>query len=239
MAELTDAKLQANRANAQHSTGPRSEAGRKRSSLNALRRGLTGQAVLLFSEDREAYLKHSREIIEDLKPETPLERQLAQSVADQQWRLNRILSITEAMLALDLEEGGPKGYPETDDASGDSEFGDLTATLRAGRVFRDRSQAFVNLTTYEQRIQRMQVQTLKQLKDLQAERPARQEAQKKEAIQAYLLNRSKNLPYDPKADGFEFSAEEIKRELERQDRQEEFVELEILCNTVGLRMSKL
>jgi hypothetical protein len=232
MAELTDAKLEANRANAQHSTGPRSAAGRKRSSLNALRHGLTGQAVLLPSEDREAYLKHSQEIIQDLKPETPLERHLAQQVADQQWRLNRILSITEAMLALDAEE-------ESDEAPDDSEAPDLTAALRAGRVFRDCSQAFVNLTTYEQRIQRMQLQTLKQLKDLQAERRARQEAQKKEAIQAYLLNRSKNLPYDPKADGFEFSAEEIKREIERQDRQEEFVELQILCNQVGLKMSEL
>jgi len=242
MAELTDAKLQANRANAQHSTGPRSEAGRKRSSLNALRHGLTGQAVLLPSEDREAYLKHSQEIIEDLKPETPLERHLAQRVADQQWRLNRILSLTEAMLALDADEG----EDEADDAPGDGEDVDLTAALRAGRVFRDRSQAFVNLTTYEQRIQRMQLQTVKQLKDLQAERraqqevpQAQQEARKEEAIKLYKLNRYKKLPYDPKADGFEFSAEEIERESDRRDRLVEYMELEVLCNMADVKMSKL
>jgi hypothetical protein len=230
MAELTDTRLEANRANAQHSTGPRSEAGRKRSSLNALRHGLTGQAVLLPSEDREAYSKHSQEIIQDLKPETPLERHLAQQVADQQWRLNRILSITEAMLALDAEE-------ESDEAPEDSEAADFTAALRAGRVFRDRSQAFVNLTTYEQRIQRMQFQTLKQLKQLQAERRAQQEARKAqqenrmyEAIRFYRLNRSKKLPYDPKADGFEFSAEEIKRESERRERLGEYMERVMFAN---------
>jgi len=80
------------------------------------------------------------------------------------------------MLALEAEEGV-----------------DLTAALRAGRVFRDRSQAFVNLTTCEQCIQRMQLQTLKQLKDLQAERRARQEARKEEAMR-YAAGRKAPLP---------------------------------------------
>jgi len=47
------------------------------------------------------------------------------------------------------------------------------------------------------------------------------------------------LPYDPKADGFEFSAEEIERESERRDRLVEYMELEVLCNMADVKMSKL
>ena len=44
-----------NRANARHSTGPKTEVGKKQSSLNALRHGLTGQIVVMPYEDLLAY----------------------------------------------------------------------------------------------------------------------------------------------------------------------------------------
>jgi hypothetical protein len=48
-----------NKANAQHSTGPRTAAGKQRSSLNALRHGLTGHTIVLPTEDHSAYQRHS------------------------------------------------------------------------------------------------------------------------------------------------------------------------------------
>ena len=44
-----------NRANAAHSTGPKTEAGKRRSSLNGMRHGLTGHTIILPSEDLHAY----------------------------------------------------------------------------------------------------------------------------------------------------------------------------------------
>jgi hypothetical protein len=41
-----------NRANSQHSTGPRTESGKQRSSLNALRHGLTAQSAHRASRHR-------------------------------------------------------------------------------------------------------------------------------------------------------------------------------------------
>jgi len=215
MAEVTDAQLAANRANAAKSTGPRTGEGRRRSSLNAIRHGLTGQTVVLPNEDMEAYLRHSKEIVDSLRPETPVERQLAQRWADQQWRLNRVPSITEAMLALDAEE-------EPGEGEGEPASADLDRALREGRAFRDRSQAFVNLTTYEQRIQRMQKETLKQLQELQAARRAQEQADKETALRLCAVNKAKGLPYDPKADGFVFSTEEIEQACERWERETEF-----------------
>jgi hypothetical protein len=44
-----------NRANSLQSTGPKTEAGKQKSSLNALRHRLTGQTVVLPTEDLAAF----------------------------------------------------------------------------------------------------------------------------------------------------------------------------------------
>lgn len=48
-------RLAANRANARLSTGPTSPAGKTKSSLNAVKTGLTGRTVLLPAENAAAY----------------------------------------------------------------------------------------------------------------------------------------------------------------------------------------
>jgi hypothetical protein len=80
----------ANRANSQRSTGPRTAAGKQRSSLNALRHGLTSASPVLPSEDPAAYQHHCRRFLDEYQPATPTESQLAQELADTAWRLNRI-----------------------------------------------------------------------------------------------------------------------------------------------------
>ena len=47
---VSERQLAANRANAQRSTGPTSEDGRKRSSQNALRHGITAQTTVMTDE---------------------------------------------------------------------------------------------------------------------------------------------------------------------------------------------
>src|SRR5271155_3556862 len=53
-----EARAEINRANSQHSTGPKTPEGKKRISLNALRHGLTGQIVVMPTEDLQAYQRH-------------------------------------------------------------------------------------------------------------------------------------------------------------------------------------
>jgi hypothetical protein len=83
-------RAQINRANAQHSTGPRTESGKLRSSLNALRHGLTARNPLLESEDHAAYQEHCRNFFAEYQPANATENQLVQEIADTSWRLNRI-----------------------------------------------------------------------------------------------------------------------------------------------------
>jgi hypothetical protein len=101
MQEISNAQLEANRANAMLSTGPRTGEGRQRSSMNATKHGLTGRTVVLPKEDPEKYAAFVKEIVDAFAPAHPMERELAQLVADQQWRLRRIRDIE-----MDLLENG-------------------------------------------------------------------------------------------------------------------------------------
>src|ERR1700682_6125289 len=94
------AQYAANRLNSIKSSGPASPKGRVRSSLNALRHGLTARVVVLPSEDMAAYHAFSTEIVDSLDAQTPVERQFAQTIADNQWRINRIRSIEDGMLGM-------------------------------------------------------------------------------------------------------------------------------------------
>src|SRR5437667_7655565 len=79
-----------NRANAQHSTGPRSVIGKQHSSLNAISHGLTSQSPTLPTEDPAAFNRHTQSFFDEYQPKGPTEKQLVQDLADTSWRLNRI-----------------------------------------------------------------------------------------------------------------------------------------------------
>ena len=81
---LSDAQLAANRANAQHSTGPTSAEGKATVCLNAVKTGLTGRTVLLPSEDAAPYQALLREYEKSLQPVGVEERALVQSMLAEQ-----------------------------------------------------------------------------------------------------------------------------------------------------------
>jgi hypothetical protein len=97
---MTEAQLIANRENAQLSTGSRTAQGRKRSSLNAFRHGLTGQIIMHTPEDQQAFKKHCEGIREALAPIGALEADLAQAIAEDRWRLNRARAIENSIFSL-------------------------------------------------------------------------------------------------------------------------------------------
>jgi hypothetical protein len=201
----------ANRLNAEKSQGPTSPQGRARSSINALRHGLTARVVVLPSEDMAAYHAFSKEIVDSLDAQTPVERQFAQTVADNQWRINRIRSIEDGML-------GMGHYEEAGDF--DANHPEFHSAMTAARAFRDGSQAFVNLSIYEQRLHRSMKEALRQLKELQTERRDSHKAEMDDAVRLLKAQEMKGLPFDPAEFGFVYASAEIARESARRDRLE-------------------
>ncbi len=95
----TGSRAATNRANSLHSTGPRTEPGKQRSSLNALRHGLTARAAVLPTEDPDAYQRHIQQFLDEYAPATPTETQLVHEIANTAWRLNRIPLLEAALLS--------------------------------------------------------------------------------------------------------------------------------------------
>jgi hypothetical protein len=94
----TVAQQRANKQNAQHSTGPRTEAGKQRASLNALKHGLCAKDPLIPGEDPDDYYRHCAEMEFDLKPGSAREENLVDQIADITWRLKRFSRIEAAVI---------------------------------------------------------------------------------------------------------------------------------------------
>ncbi len=158
---LSEARLAANRANAQLSTGPTSEAGKRISSLNAVKSALTGQTVLLPTDDIAAYEQTIAKFVDQHQPETREERELVQQLADTQWRLNRIVTLEFALFA--------RGRHEFADQFASHEPALASALIDAETLVAYGKQ-IKNLHTQEGRLRRYQQQTSIELAKLQDER---------------------------------------------------------------------
>ena len=195
------------------STGPKTPQGKKHCSLNAYRHGLTGQLNIQTSEEQQAYDNHSEITLEALAPVGAYERNLAQTIADDHWRLKRARSIESGMFAIGMRNGGDDtGAPQVDDAFAQS------------RTWIEEAHSLQLLAIYEQRIQRASDKNIARLETLQARR---KEAAKEDMRQAKLLlqlAQAEGKPYQPEAfftaapevRESVFSTPEVARELTRQ-----------------------
>ncbi len=95
MSGTSPKRLEANRCNAQRSTGPRTPAGKARVKFNALKHGLLAKSVILpirsRSEKRSHFDALLAQLIDELKPVGILEDMLVEKIAVSYWRLRRAL----------------------------------------------------------------------------------------------------------------------------------------------------
>jgi hypothetical protein len=99
----TEKQILANQQNANHSTGPRTEAGKRRSRRNAIRHGLTAETVIDTLEDSADYRAFERAIRSDYSPQTAIEGQLVSRLASLLWRLRRAVIIESGLLNMQAE----------------------------------------------------------------------------------------------------------------------------------------
>jgi hypothetical protein len=108
----TEKQILANQQNAKHSTGPRTEAGKRRSRRNAIRHGLTAETVIDILEDAAEYRAFERAIKSDYSPQTAIEGQLVSRLASLLWRLRRAVIVESGLLKMQAEAiQGPCSRP--------------------------------------------------------------------------------------------------------------------------------
>ena len=158
---ISEKQLEANRRNAQNSTGPKTDEGKQRCNQNARRHGLTGQVSVMLEEDRIAYDKYCGRIIKSLAPQGAMELDLAVSIADDRWRLHRMKSIEDNILALGFLQNGAAsnaGHPQ------------ISASLTAANTFKADVKHFQLIALYGQRLKRGMKNDVEMLREFQAER---------------------------------------------------------------------
>jgi hypothetical protein len=204
-------QVAANQANAQLSTGPRTEEGKKRSSLNALKSGLTGRTVLLPGEDAEAYRTHCQNWIDAHKPVGHEEIELVQSLADNRWRQDRAFALEQNLFAL--------GHVEFSDLF-DQELPEVRNSLIQAHTFRAYQKEFGSLITQQGRLDRCFHRDLAKLVEIQQARKqieAVRAAQLRKAAAAYTAATKERKTFNPTQNGFEFSIAEIEEFLTAPD----------------------
>jgi hypothetical protein len=202
-------KAEANRANAEHSTGPKTEEGKRIASHNALKTGLTGRTVLLPTDDLAQYQAHLERIQKRYNPQTDEEQLLADSVAHAEWRLLRVPTLETGILAVGREEFADL-YPN-------HPLEVRTAMIDA-KVHLTYGKQLANLALQEGRLQRQHERETAKLQALIKARQAHRETMMQELAHfyEYRMAEKKTFNYPHLSSlGFEFTVQELKWVLAR------------------------
>jgi hypothetical protein len=204
----TDAKINANRENAKHSTGPRTDEGKARSSFNATRHGLTGQVNVRTEEEQKARTAHCDGFFQDWKPQGATECHLVQTMADKQWQIHRADAWLDSIFALGHADFAGKI---------DVEHPQIHAALTAGLVTMARTKELDLIGRYASRLQRDYRNALKDLQNLQAQRQQREKDEMRQAAELAKFCKMKKEPYNPADFGFVSRTSQIDIYTRRQE----------------------
>jgi hypothetical protein len=194
-------RFEINRKNSRHSTGTKTREGKKKSSLNALRHGLTGQVVVMPNEDLVLYQAHLKTFEDEYNPAGATEQHLVQALADTSWRLNRVAALETNLLSL-----APTGDP-------------LVDALGIAASLESKCQALANLSMHTQRLSRQFERTVTQLRDLQKTRLEQEKDDLEDLLAIQDMYEARGETYDHSADGFVFSEDEIHAAIRARNRE--------------------
>lgn len=103
----TTARTQANRRNAQRSTGPKTTAGKAIAAGNARRHGLLSRELILPGESHEDYELLLEELQRDWQPSGVTENLLLERIAIALWRQRRLVRVETAEIHLQQKANDP------------------------------------------------------------------------------------------------------------------------------------
>ncbi len=94
----TQKQIGANRRNSHSSTGPKTRRGKAASKMNAMKHGLLAEEIVVRDEDPADFSRVLESLIDEFRPQGPLEEQLVERVAACMWRLRRLYRVEAGIL---------------------------------------------------------------------------------------------------------------------------------------------
>jgi len=160
----SEAQIQANRLNAQKSTGPRTDEGKAAVAQNAVKHGLRAEQMVIKGEDPGQFESYREQMLSELCPDGALESMLAERAVGLAWRLRRAerlqVEVFDTMLVED-ENNPVQKLARRMHLKGAGE-----GALALGRVVTHdfgHAQVLYRLGMYERRIEHSLYKTLNEL----------------------------------------------------------------------------
>ncbi len=158
-------QIDANRANAAHSTGPRTPQGKAASAQNATSHGLFAAVLVVHHwESQTAFDDLRNDYLIRFQPIDRVERDLVDRLIDSTWRRNRILSIETTLLDLEIAVMDPKVEDDFRESG--------SGLLRVALAFRERhgERTWDSIQRYLAQTERSYHRALRDLETLQGGR---------------------------------------------------------------------
>jgi hypothetical protein len=159
----TARQIEANRRNAQKSTGPRTEDGKARTRWNAIQHGMASANVL--PHENEAGFEELRDAFaESWQPANPQEFALVEQIAQGYWRIQRNRRLETAMFDAQIKTVKHKHEQSQKPAPNDDEVIVVAMSLK------DNERCFRLMDRYDTRAESAYYRAMDRLRRLQADR---------------------------------------------------------------------
>ena len=166
----TEAQINANRLNAQKSTGPTTPEGKARSALNALKSGIDAWSHIIPGEDPAELEALSAQYLLHYRPADPVQVSLVDTLISTEWIQRRLRRVEAQLWNYQLENVDSNlGYIDTA----------IQRNSPIGHAYQNALDPFTRIQRRIDATNRMFLRTLKALQDLQAaaaSKPANRDA---------------------------------------------------------------
>ena len=190
---ISEAQLNANRENAKHSTGPKSETSKQKVRMNALKHGYSGHIVVIPDHEKEGFRQHLENYRAEYNPKGITEEVLVQSLCDISWSMQQMRAQSANIMAMI----GSK----PNDIRGERDA-ELDYALSQAVHVNDSLKNLNLLGIYENRKARLFNATRRELVQVQAERRAKEKAEREAAKAAQPVEHNPTAAATAATDGF-------------------------------------
>ena len=161
----TEAQVNANRANARKSTGPRTPEGKAVASQNAVTHGFLAQETVIQGEDTGEFALYRERMVRDLAPVGDGELDMAERIVGLAWRLRRAERLqTETFNTLyEKMAAGAAGVPEQAPGAAEGANDRILGRMLVEDFSHDR--ILEKLSLYERRIETSMYRTMRELRE--------------------------------------------------------------------------